>query len=203
MDVYDDADNQLKYIFNGVNLPVNDGTFFYDWTPHISDELVYQNNYPTPIDMATYFTVHKEIEYSLYNPGFLTPDSIVYDTATGFQSDTVSIGFIDYKFHKLVAGAINSPNYFMQHSNGESLESIPSQYNPGNPFTDENIFIMGVFRESANFLDVVFRLPKELFFIDQFNIQQYEGTVLKINFDNNNGWNLVDLNNDNFYQILY
>jgi len=205
--LFEDIDGQLKEKFLNVNFPTNEASFFYDWTPHLSDSGLYSHYCLDTISMEDYFVVHKEIEYSLYSGYSIMPDSILYDTARRFQSDTISIGFIDFNFHKLKDDALNSSKYYqMDSSNSGGVKDIPSQYVTSSPYIDSNVFIMGVFREYSYFKDMVFRLSPETFFIDQFNEPGYTGNesgVLKINFGDGAGWQIVNYTSDNYYYVNY
>jgi pimeloyl-ACP methyl ester carboxylesterase len=200
----DSINLQLRQLFSPLAKPASPKWFLYDMAAHVTDSNYYQTNYTAqPNNTDIWFKVYEEMYHSAYDTtALLTPDE-VFMRGNSFFSDTVPIGIMHYDYYTFKAAALTTNTYF----NFDTVNTIITDKSPrpGFPYNEGSIFIASPLVPSARYGNPVYRIDPQLIFFDSFNAGYYSSAevVLKIDFDDGNGWVEFDPSIVSHHQVIY
>lgn len=195
---------QLRHLFSQLVNPTPNVRFLYDLSVHQVDSSFFTNYNTDTGNSNNWYMTYKEMYHGAYDTTlFIVPDTIAQRAITLHQHDTILLGLMEVSFNKLKNEAINTGDYFIFDTiNDIWYDKFPR---PGSPYNLDTLFIGAPLYPASNFADVSFRIDPQFFIID--TDKQYtnpDQRVLKIDFGDGNGWQLVsNLNTVSTVQVTY
>ena len=119
-----------------------------------------------------------------------------------FQGNTIPIGLMDVDYYSLHEDAMSTGDYFTFDANNDLLFDHPNPV--GSPYIQNNIFFGSPLKQTSNYANPTYRIDPAFFISDNINSPIYsDPSALKINFDDNTGWNSFDISQVSHYQPVY
>lgn len=186
------TNDELRYIFGQLSYSTN---FLYDMAAHTVEEGYFSTNCSMPTNYSIWYRTYQEMYNCAKNQNLMLSPSQVVDIAHSYESDTVVIGIMDYKYNKLSS---SYSNYFILDSNHQRFLNNYSNPYYENAFIENEIFMVAPTIKASHGLNPIFCLKDIIFFdyiaYDQFYSDNYH---LKIDFGDGLGFHVINLQNNN------
>lgn len=150
-----------------------------------------------------WFEMYTEMYNASYNQGLMPDATDLFNTASGYRSDTVPILMMDMEMHKFKDSTVfNSGYYFLFDTVNHFVLDNPSR--TISPYSQGAVFKGANFKDQVPFADPIFKIDPALIFIDSYNAPDYTGgNLLKIDFGDGNGFQLFNPASTQYYQGQY
>ncbi len=153
----------------------------------VTDSIFYTDiSYDTSI-VDNWYNLYYEMYNAAYDTTlFITQDSIFQYSFPKVLNDTIPIGILHWKYNKLKPGALDTNLYFRFDTVNNVVYDLVPQ--PISPYTVETIFAASPLTRDVTFANLTFQVTPDLFFTDPTTIYGPDNRILKIDFDDGNGW---------------
>lgn len=197
------ANQQLRNMFSQL---VHHTNFLYDRSAHIIDEAYFSTNCSLTTNCSVWYFAYQEMYNSAKDQTQMLPPETVVSMAYNYESDTVSIGIIDYAFDRLRPNVFNH-NYFEFDTVNNILTRriYQNAWDQTDPYTSGEIFMVAPVVEATHTLTPVFSI-NDIVFIDDIVRSQLNSVYysLKINFNDGSGVHTISsLDTTNYIQVSY
>lgn len=178
---------ELRHLFSNLNNPNPDVRFLYDMSAKVTDSIFYTDiSYDTSI-VDNWYNLYYEMYNAAYDTTlFITQDSIFQNSFPKVLNDTIPIGILHWKYNKLKPGALDTNLYFSFDTINNVVYDLVPQ--PITPYVIESIFAASPLTREVTFANLTFQVTPDLFFKDPTTIYDPDNRILKIDFDDGNGW---------------
>lgn len=185
----DSLNLQLRQLFSTITPPTSG--YLYDMSVHIVDSIFFQPNCSFATNTNNWFFQYDEMRNMAFDTTtWLRADTVFARADRKVQTDTIPMGFMDFKFHYFTAGALDTNIYFNFDTVNTILTDVtgaPSPYVANRLYTSSPLF------DRSMLLDVVFTFDPQFFFNDAASISDFtNGAILKIDFGDGSGWHTVN-----------
>jgi hypothetical protein len=203
----DSTNAELRALFSGLAKPAPPKLFNWDMCAHLMDSSLFQqNNINDTLNQDTWIQMYSEMYNSAFDTTlFITPDSLFWPAYDKYGPDTINILAMHYDYYRFKPGALDSNIYFDFDTINNILTDMAIR--PGFPYDNFKVFAASPVNCTRKFSNMVFRVGLDNILSDNFTPLNATGTTLgygmEINFDDNNGWQTIDLTADNYFSVNY
>ncbi len=201
MGSFNQANQELRHLFQYLVNPNPQVKFFYDLSAHYVDSVFFDDYVTDTSGFQNWMALYREMYYMAYDTTqMLKTDSLLNNISYTFGSDTVPVLLMDWDFNKLKPDALTSGTYFIFDTINDVLYDKPGA---PSPYLINNVFAGAAATEIYNFNDPVFAIRPQWIFKDAAKDYTSPEMVFKINFDDGTGWHSFDDVSVQFYTAQY
>jgi hypothetical protein len=194
---------QLRHLFSGIHPPVPGKLFLYELSAKSTPAYYWQTQCSTTLDKDNWFELYQELYHSAFDTTLLEYPDTLYARFLRTEKQVIPMHILNYDYYSLQDDAMSSNKYFEYNLKDTVLND---KFKRENPYLENSIFAAAPLDESYDYSNPTFRISPSCIFTDVYNSSHFindNTAILKIDFDDGNGYIAIDPTTDFDYQANY
>lgn len=194
---------KLRALFSPLSPPQPSKLFLYDMSAKTSDAAYWKNICTTTLEEDSWFEIYSDLYHAAYDTLLLQCPDTVYARYLRVDKKVVPLFIQNYDYNSFVDDALSSNKYFDFNIQDSTLSD---KIKRSNPYFIASLFSAAPLDSKYPFSNPTFRIDPAFIFTDSYNITHFQNAtnaVLKIDFDDGNGYVLIDPTAVHDYSVNY
>lgn len=197
------TDMDLRRHFGPLQDPLNKTNFLFELGVKLTPETMYCDTSADTVNYALWWTLLEDLYYSAYDTNTIARYDTLAKEILRKSKDTITIGILDYDFDQAISDSIfYDTNFFFVDTLNNTISDNPNR--TSSPYTRKSLFSASPLVKGYHFSNPVFCFDPAYHFTDLFNLPDYTGATLRIDFGDGQGWhNITNFNQKQYFNVSF